>query len=162
MNAPLKKIKNWSSGPLIHLTFWVSGGLITSIKFCASKAFSCTIEGEGLDEEIFSFIEAYLIGKKGPTLPLDWSPLTSFMRKGLETIQNVPIGLVASYGEIASRMGCPRGGRAIGNVCNKNPYPFVIPCHRIIHSSGKIGGFAYDLSLKQALLDFESSHTLTH
>ena len=156
MSALPIRTNSWGFGPQIALTFRVSGGLITSITLSPSKTFTCFIEGKGIDREIFSFINAYLEGKKGPPLPLDWSLFTPFRRKGLETIQNVPIGSVASYGEIASRMGCVKGARAVGNVCNKNPYPFVIPCHRIIHSSGKIGGFAYDLKLKQTLLDFES------
>ena len=89
-------------------------------------------------------------------LPLDFSGLTPFSQKGLKAIQTIPFGQTASYKEIAKCAGNPHAARAIGGVCNRNPFPLVIPCHRIISADHTLGGFAYDLLLKQSLLNFES------
>ncbi|MBF5060010.1 methylated-DNA--[protein]-cysteine S-methyltransferase [Candidatus Neptunochlamydia vexilliferae] len=140
--------------PSIAALFQVERGLITRITLSLAKTFH--YETNGLHDEIDAWISAYLNREKGPELPLDFSSLTPFTIKGLQAIRSVPIGEVASYGEIAALAGSAKGARAIGNVCNKNPFPLVIPCHRIIQGDGTIGGFAYSLKLKQALLDFES------
>ena len=101
-------------------------------------------------------MESYAKREKVQELPLDFSGLTPFTLKGLLAIKKIPFGECASYGEIAALAGHEKGARAIGNVCNKNPFPLVIPCHRVIYGSGSIGGFAYQLSMKQLMLDFES------
>lgn len=146
----------WALGPSIHALFTVHSQTITRIQISLSEAFCCTVDGIGLEETIFNWMDSYAKGQKGPSLPLDFSPLTPFTRKGLKTIQSIPFGKVASYGEIASLAGCAKGARAIGNVCNKNPYPLVIPCHRVIQGNGLIGGFAYSLEMKKRLLAHES------
>ncbi len=140
--------------PSIAALFQVERGLITRITLSLAKAFH--YETNALHHEIDAWMEAYLNREKGPELPLDFSSLTPFMIKGLTAIRSVPMGEVASYGEIAALAGSAKGARAIGNVCNKNPFPLVIPCHRIIQGDGTLGGFAYSLKLKQTLLDFES------
>lgn len=101
-------------------------------------------------------MENYSKREKGKELPLDFKKLSPFTIKGLLAIKKIPLGGCASYGEIAALAGKEKGARAIGNVCNKNPYPLVIPCHRVIQSNGFLGGFAYPIEMKQLLLDFES------
>ncbi len=61
-----------------------------------------------------------------------------------------------TYGELAANIGQPKAARAIGMACHHNPYPLFIPCHRVIASGKRLGGFAYDLKMKQLLLNFES------
>ena len=63
----------------------------------------------------------------------------------------VPKGRVTTYGELAKAVGMKNGQRIVGQVMNKNPYPGLIPCHRVILSSGKIGGYAYGEKLKHML-----------
>ena len=70
-------------------------------------------------------------------------------------MQNIKYGSVATYGEIAKRIGNPKACRAVGNACNKNPLLLVIPCHRIIASNNKIGGFAGGEEIKKYLLNLE-------
>ena len=101
-------------------------------------------------------MSAYLMRQKGPILPLDTSSLTPFAQKGLEAIASIPLGKVASYGEIASQIGRPKGARSVGTLCHQNPFPLVIPCHRVIYKNGALGGYAYPLEIKQRLLSFES------
>ena len=148
--------ESWTSGPSILTTFFIENHIITRITLAEAKGFSCRIIGINLENEILEWMERYAKGEKGRELPLDFTKLSLFTKKGLLAIKKIPFGGKASYGEIASLVGQEKGARAIGNVCNKNPYPLVIPCHRVTHKSGKLGGFAYPLEMKQLLLDFES------
>lgn len=88
-------------------------------------------------------------------LPLHYEKET-FSGQVLQLLQKIPAGETLSYKEIAIRLKSPKAARAVGNACNKNPYPLVIPCHRVLGSNGKLTGFAYGLELKQHLLDLES------
>ncbi|QVL58098.1 MAG: MGMT family protein [Simkaniaceae bacterium] len=148
--------ESWTSGPSILTSFFTKNNSITRIVLAQAKGFSCRIIGNNLENEIFEWMERYSKREKGRNLPLDLSMMTPFTKKGLLAIKRIPFGGVASYGEIASLAGQEKGARAIGNVCNKNPYPLVIPCHRVIQGNGAIGGFAYPIEMKQLLLDFES------
>lgn len=145
----------WKQGPSINAHFFVNHSKINHIQISMAKSFSCTISGNDLEEEIATWMSSYSKRKKGAFLPLNLSSLTPFMRKGLRAISEIESGKTASYGEIAARIGCHKGARAIGNVCNKNPFPLVIPCHRVIQGDGSIGGFAYNLNLKKTLLNYE-------
>lgn len=143
----------WGSGPPLHATFYTSYQSITRIVLRRAEAFSCTIYGE--QQSILDWMEGYLQGKSLP-LPLNLSALSPFSQQGLAAIRSIPFGEKRSYGEVAKLVGCEKGARAIGNVCNKNPFPLVIPCHRVIQGNGTLGGFAYPLQMKELLLNYES------
>ena len=66
----------------------------------------------------------------------------------------IPFGTVATYQEIAQQVGVPNGYRAVGNANAKNPFPIVVPCHRVVAKSG-LGGYAGGLDIKRALLKLE-------
>lgn len=67
----------------------------------------------------------------------------------------VPKGRVTTYGELAKAVGLKNGQRIIGRIMNKNPYPVIIPCHRVILSSGKVGGYAWGENVKVRMLSKE-------
>jgi len=67
----------------------------------------------------------------------------------------VPKGQITTYGELAKAVGLKNGQRIIGKIMNKNPYPVIIPCHRVVMSTGKIGGYAYGEHVKIKLLNDE-------
>ena len=86
---------------------------------------------------------------------LDWSRLHGFDRKALRVCARIPYGETLSYGEIARRAGSPGGARAAGQAMGKNPFPIIVPCHRVVKSDGTIGGFGGGLHHKRALLELE-------
>ncbi len=86
---------------------------------------------------------------------LDWSRLRGFDRKALRVCARIPYGKTLSYGEIARRAGSPGGARAAGQAMGKNPFPIIVPCHRVVKSDGTIGGFGGGLHHKRALLELE-------
>ncbi len=90
-------------------------------------------------------------------VPLEMDQLPDFRRKVYETALSIKPGKTATYGELAEMMGHPRAARAVGHALGKNPFPIVVPCHRVVAKGGKPGGFsAYGgLETKAKLLDAE-------
>ena len=78
-----------------------------------------------------------------------------FQRAVLKEIAKIPLGQTRTYKQIAQSLGKPKAVRAVGMACNKNPFPFVIPCHRVVGSDGKLTGYAFGLEMKKYLLDLE-------
>lgn len=80
---------------------------------------------------------------------------TTFDHAVWDAVAAVPYGATATYGEIARRIGKPAAARAVGTANGRNPVPIVIPCHRVVATGGKLGGYGGGLPLKRRLLDLE-------
>jgi methylated-DNA-[protein]-cysteine S-methyltransferase len=76
-------------------------------------------------------------------------------QKIFKKLLEVPKGQITTYGELAKAVGLKNGQRAVGKIMNKNPYPVIIPCHRVVMSTGKIGGYAYGEHVKIKMLNNE-------
>lgn len=105
-------------------------------------------------EELKRWIEQFSQGKHLP-FPFSLNNGAHFTTKVLKSIQNIPFGTTASYGEIAQAAGHPGASRAVGTVCRKNQFPILIPCHRVVCSNGTPGNYAFGADLKESLLNFE-------
>lgn len=109
----------------------------------------CSVTAEAAGQ-----IDEYLAGKRTSfDLPLSIGG-TDFQKSVWEELRKIPYGRTASYRDIAERIGRPRAYRAVGNACNSNPLPLIIPCHRVTASNG-IGGFGGGLALKKKLMEIE-------
>ena len=84
---------------------------------------------------------------------------TEFQMQVLNELQKIPYGTTASYGDIAKRIGRPKAVRAVGAANGRNPLPIIIPCHRVIGSSGDLTGFGGGIPTKKALLRLELEHS---
>ena len=105
--------------------------------------------------QAFEQLELYLSGRlKEFNLPL-LPEGTMFMNSVWQKLREVPYGQTASYKDIAIAVGNPRGARAVGLANNRNPIPIIIPCHRIIGSSGDLVGYGGGLDMKKKLLGLE-------
>jgi len=91
-------------------------------------------------------------------LPLELTG-TEFQISVLEALLDIPYGETTSYGEIARRIGRPKAVRAVGAANGRNPIPVVVPCHRVIGSTGDLTGFGGGLDTKEALLRLEAENT---
>ena len=80
---------------------------------------------------------------------------TGFQRRIWKALLTIPYGEVRTYGQIACKAESPRGFRATGQAVGKNPLAIMIPCHRVIASGGRIGGFGLGLAMKRQLLEIE-------
>ena len=104
-------------------------------------------------------LEEYFAGeRKDFDLPLHLSG-TDFQVRVLEELQRIPYGETTTYGAIAERIGRPKAGRAVGAANGRNPIPIIIPCHRVIGSSGKLTGFGGGLDTKEELLRLEAENS---
>lgn len=88
-------------------------------------------------------------------VPLNLSAFGPFHAKVLLAAQRIPYGQLATYGELATMAGSARAARAAGSAMANNTMPIIVPCHRVVASGGKIGGFACGLEWKRALLKLE-------
>jgi methylated-DNA-[protein]-cysteine S-methyltransferase len=101
-------------------------------------------------------LKEYFGGKrKSFSVPLDIRG-TRFQKDVWEKLLVIPFGETRSYGELAKQMGNPRATRAVGAANGKNPLSIIVPCHRVIGSSGKLTGFAGGLETKARLLRLEN------
>jgi methylated-DNA-[protein]-cysteine S-methyltransferase len=93
------------------------------------------------------------------TLPLDMDGVPPFHRRVYELARTIPPGETLSYGEVAERVGSPGGARAVGQALGKNPFAIVVPCHRVLASGGRVGGFSANggVSTKLRMLAIEGA-----
>ncbi len=85
---------------------------------------------------------------------------TPFQRLVLENIYKIPYGETRTYRQVAEAIGKPKAYRAVGNACNSNKIPLIIPCHRVVRSNGDIGGYVGGCELKRALLEMERRYKI--
>jgi len=84
---------------------------------------------------------------------------TNFQVKVWRALLQIPVGTVASYEDIATAIGAPTAVRAVGTAIGHNPVAFLIPCHRVIRTTGALGGYRWGLPRKRAMLAWESGRT---
>jgi methylated-DNA-[protein]-cysteine S-methyltransferase len=109
-------------------------------------------------DEVKRELDEYFDGRRVTfDLALDLTAAPDFTRTVLDELAQVPYGQVTTYGTLAARVGSPRAARAVGTVMNRNPIPIVLPCHRVVGSSGSLVGYAGGLDRKHALLRLEGA-----
>ncbi len=103
-------------------------------------------------------LDEYFAGRRTAfALPIDFSLSRGFGRRVLRATAQIPYGSVATYGQVAARAGSPRAYRAAGTALGHNPIPIVVPCHRVLHAGGGLGGYTGGLERKRYLLGVEGS-----
>ena len=108
-----------------------------------------------LDEprrELDQYFEGH---RRGFDVELDWRLTRGFGRRVLKAAARIPFGSVSTYKQVAAQAGSPRGSRAAGNALGANPIPIIVPCHRVLHSTGGLGGYTGGLERKRLLLAVE-------
>lgn len=101
------------------------------------------------------FAEYFAGGRRAFSIPLEMRG-TAFQKQVWEALRKIPFGETRSYGQLAKELGDPHLTRAVGAANGRNPISIVVPCHRVIGSSGKLTGFAGGLEAKAYLLQLES------
>lgn len=112
-----------------------------------------------LARRIQAALAAYATGKSRLFLPPFfaspfWAKGTPFQQRVWQEIGRIPYGTTRTYGELAARLGKPKGARAVGQACHANPLALVVPCHRVVAAHGP-GGFAGEIEIKKRLLELE-------
>ena len=147
----------------LNVRFHVDNGMITQVELAAhsENKLRWQIVSKQPDEQlevlICSWMENYAAGKESKIiLPTSLNHLTPYTIKVLLAVEQIPFGKTVAYKDIAQRTGSPRASRAVGSACGRNPVPLIIPCHRVLASGSKLGGFGCGLDIKKHLLDFEN------
>ncbi len=91
--------------------------------------------------------------------PLDMSGATDFRRRVWQATCRIPRGQTQTYGAIARQVGSPGAARAVGQAMAHNPWPIVVPCHRVVGHDGRLTGFGGGLAMKQRMLELEGAIT---
>ncbi|HPD57316.1 MAG TPA: MGMT family protein [Smithellaceae bacterium] len=119
-------------------------------------SFAAVKEGrlrEGLDRVIAAMYQGKV--QKMPMFLLDMEKLAPFTKKVLIQARKIPRGHVATYSSLAKKIGNPKAARAVGTAMARNPFPIVVPCHRVIRADGTLGGFGGGLKMKKMMLQRE-------
>lgn len=107
-------------------------------------------------DEVRRQLDAYFGGtRRDFELAIDWRLLRGFRADVLRATARIPFGAVSSYRAIATAAGSPNAYRAAGTALGANPLPIVVPCHRVLHAGGGLGGYAGGLDRKRFLLRLE-------
>jgi O-6-methylguanine DNA methyltransferase len=102
-------------------------------------------------------LDLYFAGKlKDFTVPLDLHG-TDFQLRCWRGLLEIPYGKTCSYADLAKKVGSPKGFRAVGMANHDNPIPIIVPCHRVITSNRKLGGYGGGLDVKEKLLRLEGA-----
>ena len=102
-------------------------------------------------------LESYFAGR-APRLPVLDLKGTTFQLAVWSALLEIPWGEVRTYGEIARALGREGGARAVGGANHENPVAILVPCHRVVQASGRLGGYAAGLDVKRWLLAHEAGH----
>ncbi|KPL22410.1 MAG: hypothetical protein AMJ93_07260 [Anaerolineae bacterium SM23_84] len=131
-------------------------------KALASLLQRCPPAEEGISSILASMQEKLLRyfngeGVSFDDVALDVSGATRFQIRVWEIVRSIPRGEVGSYGWVAAQAGSPRGARAVGQVMAANPFPIVVPCHRVVGQDGRLTGFGGGPDMKRRLLELEGA-----
>ena len=133
----------------------LAGGSAAAFERAYAKLCGIRPQPGEVPERYRQAVQKAAAGKSFSPVPIDLSGLTEFQLKVLEELQKVPRGEVRTYSWLARKVGRPQAARAVGNTMARNPVPFIIPCHRVVPSSGGIGNYGLGKSLKRDLLVLE-------
>ncbi|PLS26661.1 cysteine methyltransferase [Bifidobacterium anseris] len=118
------------------------------------------LDGDGarteLTDRTFDELERYFAGAlREFTVPVAFTFGTPFQHAVWHALQQIPYGQTRTYAQIAQAVGRPKAVRAVGSANNRNPIPFIVPCHRVIGANGNLVGYAYGVEMKRSLLLME-------
>jgi len=148
------------NSPVGWLKIITNTNTLLAVRFKPEKEKESTFQPEVL-KNTFQQLKEYFMGKR-KTFNIPIAPEgTEFQKSVWLKVMNLPYGQTASYGTIASVTGSIKNARAVGLANAKNPIPIIIPCHRIVSSTGKLTGYAGGLEIKRWLLLHEANHLKT-
>ena len=131
-------------------------GIEAQLDVIAERISPRILEAQERTDAVRRQLDEYFAGRRHDfDVPIDWRLVRGFAGEVLRATARIPFGEVSSYGAVASRAGSPNAYRAAGNALGSNPIPIVVPCHRVLHAGGGLGGYTGGLERKRYLLGLE-------
>jgi methylated-DNA-[protein]-cysteine S-methyltransferase len=141
---------------LIRIAYNAQESLDSALEELARRVSPRVLESPAALDEVRRELDQYFEGRRTQfEIPIDWRLHDGFSRRVLRATARIPYGKVLTYGEVAAKAGSPRGHRAAGNALGSNRMPIVVPCHRVVRSGGKLGGYTGGIERKEYLLGLE-------
>jgi len=125
---------------------------VVHVTFPRAERKSCPAIAE-LDEQIQRSLAGEAIDFD--LVLLEFERCSEFQHRVLLSNHKIPRGWVSTYSRVAQNIGVPGGARAVGNALARNPFPIIIPCHRVLRADGRLGGYRGGGEMKRALLEME-------
>lgn len=146
--------KRLYQSPIGVLCIKEEDGKITHLNLQREEVYEQNSDSDLLDEACRQ-LDEYFQGKRRQfDLPIGCEG-TAFQQRVWNELQKIPYGETRNYEEIAAAVGNPKAQRAVGQANNRNPVMIIVPCHRVIHKSGDISGYACGIEAKKYLLELE-------
>lgn len=145
----------WVAFSTRGLTMIHAGGSADELRARYAGRCARELEPETLPERLRRQVVAALSGEEASRPEVDFTGATDFERDVLQVLTEIPRGEVRTYSWVAQRAGRPSAVRAVGNICARNVVPFVVPCHRVVPTSGGVGNYAFGTPMKRELLERE-------
>jgi methylated-DNA-[protein]-cysteine S-methyltransferase len=131
-------------------------GIDEQLQELADRVSPRILEAPERTDDVRRQLDAYFAGRRRAfDVPIDWRLVRGFAGDVLRATARIPFGGVSSYRDIAAAAGSPNAYRAAGNALGSNPVPIVVPCHRVLHAGGGLGGYTGGLERKRYLLQLE-------
>ena len=147
---------SWHSSKSIPKLKKQYGFVDQSFTFINEDSLSKNVPAQALLIETIAQLKSYFKGdRQAFDLPLDISLGTKFQQRVWQALQDIGYGETISYATLAQNVASPKGFRAVANANSKNPFSIIVPCHRVIASDGKLGGYTGGLDKKEYLLALE-------
>lgn len=150
--------------PALELKVHYAQGMIHTVDLTPTiSEFTLIFQSPQLDTALETCVREWVkvyMQKKSPerALPLAWDRLTPFTRRALQAVADIPFGSISTYGEVAASVGSPDASRAVGGACQRNPFIFFVPCHRVLSAKHDLRAYsASGIVIKQILLNFEGA-----
>jgi len=145
-----------TSRGLIRIAYNANETAEVALEELARRVSPRVLEAPAALDDIRRELDEYFEGERtGFDIPIDWRLHDGFGRRVLRATARIPYGHVLSYQQVAAKAGSPRGYRAAGNALGSNRMPIVVPCHRVVASGGKLGGYTGGIERKEFLLELE-------
>jgi len=143
---------SWFHGILKDLRFGEFARLERKLSVRILEGRAPNGEGDTVVQDLLCYFPGEHVTVECPVRMDDHTP---FQRRVWTAVREIPYGETRTYGGISRTLGIPGAARAVGSALGKNPWPIVIPCHRVVGSKGALTGFAYGTGWKSALLELE-------
>jgi len=154
--SPLGELLLVASRRGLTVLHYADGGTDARLRELAARRSPRIVESAAALDPWRRELEEYFAGnRRGFQAPLDLAELAGFRRRVLVATAKIPYGGALSYKQVATQAGSPGGARAAGNALGSNPLAIVIPCHRVRHAAGGLGGYTGGLERKRMLLAIE-------